>query len=214
MVIAIDGPGGVGKSTVTRRVAAALGLPDLNTGAYYRAAALAAVRAGVDLGDDAAVAAAVAAGDFAYDDERMYLDGDDVSEAIRSPEVTAASSAVAALPDVRALMVAEQRRWVDAHAGHAVVEGRDIGTVVFPDAEVKVYLDARPEVRAARRAADREAAGVTASQVHADLATRDARDTGREVSPLRPADDAVIIDTSDLTIDEVVSMVLELAATA
>ena len=212
MVIAIDGPGGVGKSTVTRRVAAALGIPELNTGAYYRAAALAALRSGVDLGDEAAVAAALAGSAFAYDDGVMYLDGEDVNDAIRSPEVTGASSAIAAYPAVRDLMVAAQRRWVAAHAGSAVVEGRDIGTVVFPDAAVKVFLDARPEVRAARRSADREAAGVTEARVHAELASRDARDTGRQVSPLRPAVDAVIVDTSDLGIDEVVSRVLELAA--
>ena len=212
MVIAIDGPGGVGKSTVTHRVAAALGLPELNTGAYYRAAALAAVRAGVDLADEGAVVAVLTEREFAYDDATMLLDGEDVTEAVRTPEVTAASSAVAALPGVRTLMVAEQRRWVDAHAGRAVVEGRDIGTVVFPEAPVKVFLDARPEVRAARRAADRETAGVGAAQVRADLADRDERDSRREVSPLRPADDALVIDTSDLTIDEVVSRVLELAA--
>ena len=140
----------------------------------------------------------------------MFLDGRDVSVAIRSPEVTAASSAIAALSGVRRLMVAQQRRWVDVHASRAVVEGRDIGTVVFPDAAVKVFLDARPEVRAARRAADRETGGLGADRVHAELATRDARDSGREVSPLRPADDAVVVDTSDLTIDEVVSRVLEL----
>ena len=212
MVIAIDGPGGVGKSTVTRRVAAALGIPELNTGAYYRAAALAAIEAGANLDDEAAVVGAIAHREFAYDDDTMYLDGRNVSVATRSPEVTAASSAIATLPGVRRLMVEQQRRWVEVHAGRAVAEGRDIGTVVFPDAAVKVFLDARPEVRAARRAADREVRGVAASQVHSDLATRDARDSEREASPLRPADDAVVIDTSDLTIDEVVSRVLELAA--
>ncbi len=212
MVIAIDGPGGVGKTTVTRRVGAALGLPVLNTGAYYRAATLAVLRAGVAPADSAAAVEVLEATDLAIDDGATYLDGEDVSTAIRAASVTAAVSAVSAHPQVRALLVAEQRRWVHVHAGRAVVEGRDIGTVVFPDAPIKVFLDARPEVRAERRAAELEAAGADIASVHADLARRDAFDSGRAVSPLKPADDALVIDTSDLSIDGVVSRVLALAA--
>ncbi len=211
-VVAIDGPGGVGKSTVARRVAAELGLPYLNTGAYYRAATLAALDDDVDLEDGDAVAAAVARRDFAFEDGAMLLDGEDVSAATRTPEVTAAVSAVSAHPPVRRLMVAAQRHWMDRHGGRGVVEGRDIGTVVLPDAKVKVFLDARPEVRAARRAQDREARGVDAAAVQADLARRDRIDSTRETSPLQVADDAVVIDTSDLGIDDVVARVLELAS--
>ncbi len=212
MVVAVDGPGGVGKSTVSRRVAAALGLPYLNTGAYYRAAALAALEAGADLDDGAAAAAAVAARDYEFEDGTMLLDGDDVSEAIRTPRVTAASSRISTHPAVRELLVDRQRAWVAVHGGSGVVEGRDIGTVVFPEAEVKVFLDARPEVRAARRAQDREAKGADVGEILAQLESRDARDATRRASPLRAAEDAEVIDTSDLTIDEVVSKVLALVA--
>ena len=151
MVVAIDGPGGVGKSTVSRRVAAALGLPYLNTGAYYRAAALAALEAGVVLADAEAVGKAAAERESAFEGTTMLLDGRDVSEAIRTPEVTSASSRISTHQEVRALMVDRQRRWVAVHGGRGVVEGRDIGTVVFPDADAKVFLDARAEVRASRR---------------------------------------------------------------
>ncbi len=213
-VVAIDGPGGVGKSTVARAVAAELGLPYLNTGAYYRAATVAAREAGVDLDDGGAVTAEVARHDFAFEDGAMLLDGRDVTEATRTPEVTAAVSVVSAHPGVRELMVAAQRDWLDHHGGRGVVEGRDIGTVVLPGAPVKVFLDARPEVRAARRAKDREARGFDAEAVLADLARRDRIDSTREASPLQVAGDAVVIDTSDLSIDEVVGRVLELAGAA
>ncbi len=210
-VVAIDGPGGVGKSTVAREVAAALGLPYLNTGAYYRAATVAALDAALEIDDGPAVAAELARHDFAFEDGAMLLDGRDVSAATRTPDVTAAVSAVAAHPAVRELMVAAQRAWMDRHGGRGVVEGRDIGTVVLPDAPVKVFLDARPEVRAARRAKDREVRGVDEAAVQADLARRDRIDSTREASPLQVADDALVIDTSDLGIDEVVSRVLGLA---
>ncbi len=210
-VVAIDGPGGVGKSTVSRRVAEALGLPYLNTGAYYRAATVAVLRSGLDPDDGPAVAAEVGRRAFSFEAGRMFLDGEDVTEATRTPEVTAAVSAVAAHPEVREHMVAAQQGWMAAHGGQGVVEGRDIGTVVLPDAPLKVFLDARPEVRAARRAADREARGVDAGAVQADLARRDRIDSTRDASPLVAADDAVEIDTSDLGIDEVVERVLDLA---
>ena len=214
MVIAIDGPGGVGKTTVSVRTAAALGLPQLNTGAFYRAATLAALRSGAPFDDPDAVVAAVRSAGIGYEGDRTLIGDDDVSHEIRSPEVTAAVSPVSAMEAVRRLMVAEQRAWVERHGGRAVVEGRDIGTVVFPDAVLKIYLTARPEVRAARRAGDREAAGRDVAGIEADLATRDRYDASRAVSPMRPAEDAVIIDTSDLTIDQVVAEVVVLARRA
>jgi len=208
VVIAIDGPGGVGKSTVARRVAAARGLEYLDTGATYRAAALAAIQAGADLENSAEVVAAVGAATITYSSGAVYLDGVNVSEPIRTPEITAASSAVAAIPEVRFIVVAMQRTWVDGRGGRAVVEGRDIGTVVFPDAAVKIFLTARPEIRAARRAHDAEADGAAVTEVRAALEKRDRADSTRVVSPLRPARDAVVIDTSDMTLDAVIAEVI------
>lgn len=210
MVIAIDGPGGVGKSTVARGVADALGLPYLDTGATYRAAGLAVLRAGADPSDAAQALRALEGASISYEDGTIRLDGEDVSAEVRSPEATAASSAVAALPDVRAAVVALQRDWVVAHGGRAVLEGRDIGTVVLPDAPVKAFLTARPAIRAARRAGDDDAAGRNLSEIAADLEARDHADSTREASPLQPADDGVIIDTSDMGIDAVIAAVLRL----
>ncbi|MCP3977527.1 MAG: (d)CMP kinase [bacterium] len=209
MVVAIDGPGGVGKSTVARRVASARGLGYLDTGATYRAAALAALQSGADLDLPAAVTTAVGAATIEYADGAVLLDGVDVSEEIRSAAVTAASSKVAAIPAVRAIVVAMQRSWVVDHGDGAVVEGRDIGTVVFPDALLKVFLIARPEVRAARRAGDHEAAGSAVTEIQAALEQRDHADSTRAMSPLRPADDALVVDTSDMTLEEVIAEVLE-----
>ena len=209
MVIAIDGPGGVGKSTVSSRVAAALGLPHLDTGSTYRAAGLMALRCGATVADAGAVVEAIRNADIAIDLGAVSIDGVDVTEELRNDEVTAASSAVATHPEVRADIVALQRAWVVGHGGSAVVEGRDIGTVVFPDAPVKIYLTARPEVRAARRSNDAEAASKSQEQIAAELAARDHVDSTRAASPLRPADDAVIIDTSNLDIEAVVARVLE-----
>lgn len=208
MVVAIDGPGGVGKSTVARNIAAARGLAYLDTGATYRAAALAALRSGVDLDDAAAVTAEVAACNIAYADGNVFLDGVVVSEEIRSAAVTSASSHVAAIPEVRAIVVAMQRAWVEERGGEAVVEGRDIGTVVFPEAALKVFLTARPEVRAARRAGDREAAGSAIGDIQEALEKRDRADSTRATSPLRPANDALVIDTSDMPLDSVIAEVL------
>jgi len=212
VVIAVDGPGGVGKSTVSRRVAALVGLPHLDTGATYRAATLRALKAGVPLDDEDAVVEALEDATIEIDRGRVFLDGRDVSTTIRSPEVTAAVSTVSAHPRVRERIVAWQRTWVADHGGSAVVEGRDIGTVVFPDADVKVFLDARPEVRAARRAGDAEAAGRPPEEIVGELVARDRADSTREVSPLQPAADAVIIDTSDLGIDAVVDRIMHLVS--
>ncbi len=214
MVVAIDGPSGVGKSTVARAVAAARSLHHLDTGSGYRAATLAVLRAGVDPEDATAVAAAVSAADISYDGETVCLDGEAVADEIRSPEVTAAASAVSAVPEVRRRVVEVQRAWVAERGGHAVVEGRDIGTVVFPDALVKVFMTARPEVRAARRAGDAEVSGQDTEAVAAALAERDHKDSTRAASPLRPADDAVIVDTSDLDVGAVVAAVLEIVDAA
>ena len=214
MVVAIDGPSGVGKSTVAREVARRLGLPHLDTGSNYRAAAVAVVDAGANPSDAEAAAAVVEAAIIDYRDGVVLLDGVDVTERARSPEVTAASSLVAVHPAVRRSVVARQRAWVGERGGSAVVEGRDIGSVVFPDAAVKVYLTARPEVRAARRSGDPEMAGRSPQAIAADMARRDRRDSTRSASPLEQADDAVVIDTSDLTVEEVVQQILDLVASS
>lgn len=212
MVIAIDGPGGVGKSTVTRRLATVLGLEFLDTGATYRAATVAALRSGVDLTDEEAVLAAVTASEIAYSDGTILLDGEPIVDATRSDAVTKTVSAVSAFPRVRHHVVEIQRRWVADHGGNAVVEGRDIGTVVFPDAPVKIFLTADAEVRAARRAGDAEAADQPVADIVADLNRRDHADSTRETSPLRPADDAVEVDTSELGVEDVVMEILEVVA--
>jgi cytidylate kinase len=212
-VIALDGPSGSGKSTVARGVARTLGWRYVDTGATYRAATLAALRAGVALEDPAAVAAAVADAriELSVDPDvpGVRLDGDDVAAEIRGPVVTGAVSAVSAVPAVRAQMVALQRSLI---GDGAVVEGRDIGTAVAPAAPVKVYLDASPEVRASRRAAEGTVGDVPT--VAADLARRDQLDSSRQASPLQAADDAVHLDSSALSADEVVARVLELARAA
>ena len=209
MVIAIDGPGGVGKSTTSRGVADALDLPYLDTGSTYRAATLAALESGVALDDEAAVLDTVSGSTIDYD-RGILLDGRPVAQDVRSSAVTSHVSQVSAHASVRAHIVAVQRQWVVDHDGRAVVEGRDIGTVVFPDAAVKVFLTARPEVRAQRRSGDSEAAGISVAAIARDLERRDRADASRAASPMRPADDAVVIDTSELSIDEVVNEILEL----
>ncbi len=214
MVITIDGPGGVGKSTVARAVADALDLPHLDTGATYRAAALATLRAGGDPQDSEAVLEALDGSVLSFDNGTAYLDGEDVSADIRSEEVTAASSAVAIHPGVRERIVDLQRSWIWNRGGSGVVEGRDIGTVVFPDAEVKVYLTASPEVRAARRATDDEAAGKDIEAIAAELRARDHADSTRKTSPLKPAEAAVFIDTGDLSSEQVTELVLRQVAEA
>ncbi len=200
-VIAIDGPAGSGKSTIARRLATRLGLEYLDTGAMYRGVTFAALRRGIDPGDDADVARIVADVDLRVESDRVVVDGVDATIEIRGPEVTRAVSLVAANAGVRAELVRRQREWA-AERGGGVMEGRDIGTVVFPDADLKVYLTARPEVRAERRS--KEVEDLSYETVAADLARRDALDQGREASPLTEADDALVVDTSELSVDEIV----------
>ena len=207
-VVAIDGPVGSGKSTVARRAAERLGYVYLDTGAMYRAVGLLATEAGVELDDEAAVVSIAAAAGLRFDGEGRLFAGDrDVSGLIRSLEMGAAASVVSVLPGVRRLLV-ERQRALGAGAD-IVMEGRDIGTNVFPEAEVKVYLTARPEVRAARRADELCARGeeVDVDEVLGALIARDRRDSEREVAPLRKAADAVEVDTSDLSLEEVVAAV-------
>ena len=221
-VIALDGPSGSGKSTVARGVAQALGWRYVDTGATYRAATLAVLRAGTGLDDPDSVAKVVDAAEIDVSTDpaaaAVRLDGEDVTAVVRGPEVTAAVSAVSAVPAVRTQLVALQRR-LAGEAG-AVLEGRDIGTAVFPDAPVKVFLDASADVRAARRAGDTDAgvsvaAGQTAvSAVAADLARRDRLDSSRTTSPLQAAPDAVHLDSSTLSAAQVVEHVLDLARRA
>lgn len=214
MIIAIDGPAASGKSTVARALARRLGFRYLDTGAMYRAVAEEALVTGVAL-DDAAALAALArdAGivfEYSGDDPvytRVMIRGRDVTAAIRTPRVDEAVSAVARIPEVREAMVAQQRRC--AHDGDIVVEGRDIGTVVFPDAQVKVYLTASPEERAARRLHDRRGAGHDAEfdRIVEEIRQRDEADSTRETAPLAAAEDAVVVDTTGMTVDEVVDRI-------
>ncbi|MFN0150337.1 MAG: (d)CMP kinase [bacterium] len=215
IVVAIDGPSGAGKSTTARAVAARLGYDFLDTGAMYRAITHAARSAGVAAEEGPALAALLAS--VALDVRRapggtcVFVDGADVSDAIRSREVTSAVSSYSALRSVREAMVERQRR-LGADGG-VVVEGRDIGTVVFPNAELKVFLDASLEERARRRRGELERAGLAAahSEVETDIARRDALDSSRAVSPLAAAADAVHLDTSHLTFEQQVDAIVALA---
>jgi len=198
VLIAIDGPAGAGKSTVARAVADALGFTYLDSGAMYRCVALAELRGAPD---PEACAIGLAG--------TVTLDGEDVTDAIRTSEVSARASQVAARPEVRVALVAKQRELIAA--GDYVAEGRDIGTVVAPDAELKVFLTASPEERARRRAAE---LGVDAEQVLAEQRQRDARDETREHSPLQAAPDAVPVDTTGLSVGEVTQRIVELAKVA
>jgi CMP/dCMP kinase len=200
-VIAIDGPAGSGKSTVARRLADRLGLEYLDTGAMYRAITFAALRRGIDPADTEPVEKLARVVDLEVTSDTVTVDGVDATIEIRGPEVNRAVSLVAANPGVRSELVRRQRDWTHARGG-GVLEGRDIGTVVFPDAVLKVYLNARPDVRAERRAA--EVTDLDYETVAADMARRDALDQGREADPLRRADGALEIDTSDMTVEEIV----------
>ncbi|MBV9039366.1 MAG: (d)CMP kinase [Acidimicrobiia bacterium] len=203
-VVAIDGPAGSGKSTVARAVAERLGVAYLDTGAMYRSVSFAALRDGVDPADGEALAKLAGNLDIGLG-ERVLVDGIDATAAIRGADVTAIVSTVSAHPAVRADMVRRQREWAAEHGG-GVAEGRDIGTVVFPDADVKVFLTASEEERARRRQRDDRAPDVNA--VAADLARRDALDSNRATSPLVAADDAVVIDTTGRTVDDVVDQIV------
>ena len=210
-MVAIDGPAGSGKSSVARTVAEELGVVDLNTGAAYRAVALVALREGVDLADGDSLAAISRR--VSLDGGGAQVDGEPVvEEELRAPEVSAAASTVSAVPEVRAVLLDVQRRAAKRarEQGGAIVEGRDIGTVVLPDAELKIYLSAAPEERARRRAyqTGREA---ELDRIREAMKKRDRQDSERATSPLKPAPDAIVLDTTSLSLESVVSRVLELA---
>jgi cytidylate kinase len=206
MVIAIDGPAGAGKSTVARGLADALGFTYLDSGAMYRCVALAVERAGADP-DDPGQASGVASDiEIGFEEERVLLDFEDVSEPIRTPEISALASRVAVHPGVREAMVIRQRDLISR--GPSVAEGRDIGTVVSPDAPLKVVLVADDDERARRRAAE---TGRSVKEVLNDISDRDRRDTEREHGALQAADDSVEVDTTSLTPNEVVEQIAEIA---
>lgn len=223
MIIAIDGPAGSGKSTIAREVASRLGFSKLDTGAMYRSVALSALQRGISLEDMSATAQLardihITFGAENHGNVSVFVDGVDVSDAIRTPEVDRNVSAAAANPGVRAAMLDPQRRFAEGR--DVVAEGRDIGTVVFPDAELKVFLTADPRERARRRVLQRhEGTEVDVSVIEAevertlaDIVRRDALDSEREAAPLTCADDAVRIDSTNHTIDEIVSMIEGLIA--
>jgi cytidylate kinase len=205
-VVTSDGPAGAGKSSAARALATRLGFAHVDTGAMYRAVGVLAHEQGIGLDDDAALAAALAAWRFELDPAggKIVVDDRDLSAVIRRPDAGELASRVSTRPVVRERLVAMQRRL--GAAGGVVMEGRDIGTVVFPDALVKLYLTASPEVRAERRARELRALGerVDEAALARDLAERDRRDAGRAHAPLRPADDAIVLDTTNLTLDAVV----------
>jgi cytidylate kinase len=211
VLVAIDGPAGSGKSSVARAVAEALGVVDLNTGAAYRAVALLALREGANLEDGASLLEISRR--VSLDGSGAWVDGERIpEEELRAPEVSAAASTVSARPEVRAVLLDVQREAAQRarEQGGAVVEGRDIGTVVLPDAELKIYLSAAPEERARRRAhqTGREA---ELARIREAMKKRDRQDSERATSPLKPAPEAVILDTTSLSLDGVISRVLELA---
>lgn len=213
MVIAIDGPAGSGKSTVARQVAERLGFIYIDTGAMYRAIALVAIRKGVALDDRPALEDLARSADlrFVPESNRLLLGDEDITSSIRTAEVSQSSSIVSTVEGVRRELVSMQRRM--GRDGNVVMEGRDIGSVVFPNAEVKVYLDASPEARARRRF-EEEPDGMSFEQVVEEIRKRDERDRQREHSPLVRAPGAVEIDTTTMTIPEVVDRVAQMAATA
>lgn len=205
-VIAIDGPAGAGKSTVARLVAVRTGLPFLDTGAMYRCVSLVALRRGLAADDEEAVAAIADSISVSVKDGRTELDGEDVSDEIRSEDVNRTVAVIATNSGVRAVLRQAQRHWAES-AGGGVVEGRDIGTVVFPDAILKIFLTASPLVRAGRRVAQ---SGGDVEEVARSIAERDHIDSTRADSPLRPAEGAITVDSSDRDIDQVVDEIVRL----
>ena len=205
--IAVDGPSGAGKSSLARRCAAAFGFIYVDTGAIYRCVGLAAYRKGVDRKDCNAVAALLSELEIkmAYDDkgeQRMYLNGEDVSREIREPHISLCASDVSAIPQVRAFLLEMQRKM--ARENNVIMDGRDIGTVVLPDAQLKIFLTASPEARAERRMLELKEKGMEQSYetVLAEIIERDRKDTQRETAPLKEAEDAVHVDTSDINFEE------------
>ena len=215
MIVAIDGPSGAGKSTIAKIVAKTVGFSCLDTGAMFRSIAVLALKKGISLDDDAALDALATENEitFTFDDneertQHVFIAGKEVTSAIRTAEVDKAVSPVSAAPSVRAALLEQQRRI--GNAGNYVVEGRDIGTTVFPQAEVKIFLTASAEERARRRVSQNEARGIGSvdyEEVLADIIRRDQADSTRAVSPLRQAEDAYLLDSSDLTIDQVVEAI-------
>jgi cytidylate kinase len=210
-IVALDGPAGAGKSTVSKRLAHTLGFALVDTGAIYRSMALLAQQRGISFTDDAALAAQVERVDLRFeflgDVNHVYLENRDVTEAIRTPAMSLAASTVSARPVVRAGLLGLQRRLaLGASQRGAVLEGRDIGTVVFPDADVKVFMDASVEERARRRHAELRSKGqeLPLAQVRAEIVARDAQDAGRETAPMKPAEDARMLDTTGLSVDTLV----------
>jgi CMP/dCMP kinase len=202
-LIAIDGPAGAGKSTVARALAVRLGLDYLDTGAMYRAVTLAAIRRGIDPADVDRVAELAEEVTLEVGEHGVFVDGFEATADIRSREVTAAVSAVAANSRVRAELVERQRKWATERGG-GVLEGRDIGSVVFPNAELKLHLTASPRVRAERRSAE---SGGSVDEIEALINQRDRRDTSRADSPLVEADGSIVVDTTGLTIDQVLERI-------
>lgn len=205
--IAIDGPSGAGKSSLARRCASAFGFIYVDTGAIYRTVGLAALRRNIDRRDEAAIGALlpeieIKMGYNELGEQRMYLDGEDVSEAIRLPEISICASDVSALPTVRAFLLEMQRQMAREH--NVIMDGRDIGTVVLPDAELKIYLTASSAARAGRRLLELRQKGLDSSfeEVLRDIEYRDRQDSGRAAAPLKAADDAVLMDTSDINFEE------------
>jgi cytidylate kinase len=209
LIIAIDGPSGAGKGTVARAIAAELGYRHVDSGAMYRAVGWKARAAGISLDDERAVASLASGSRLLVTTTQVEIDGTDVTRAIRTPEVDRAAAAVARLPSVRAVLVERQRQMGDG--GGIVMEGRDIGTVVFPAADVKLYLDASPDERARRRAADPAHSGPgEVAAVATALTERDEIDRTRAASPLYAAPDAIVMDTTGRSVDEIVREVLEI----